>query len=290
MRREREAARARERALRETNQQMETFLGIASHELKTPLTSIMLGIERLQRRVQQSERPLSEGRPRSPPRWRRCTRWPKRRSSREAGCTGWYRNCWIPPASRRDGSNCACSQPIWSRSSAWWSRSSAWWPQSGRSCSTSGGRSAVLVSADAERLGQVVTNYLSNALRYSGEALRWRWGSRWRDRQGRVWVRDQGPGIPEGEQERLWERFYRVPEASPSRVGRRGAGDWALSEQDDHRAARRPGRGPECARTRIDVLVHPAVGVDEQGQEGSIGQDQRSSRHPTGPEEAGPTP
>jgi signal transduction histidine kinase len=28
---------------------------------------------------------------------------------------------------------------------------------------------------------------------------------------GRVWVRDQGPGIPPSEQARLWERFHHVP-------------------------------------------------------------------------------
>lgn len=67
------------------------------------------------------------------------------------------------------------------------------------------------VSADAERLGQVVTNYLSNALRYSGEASPVEVGVQREGGQGRMWVRDQGPGIPPDEQERVWERFYRVP-------------------------------------------------------------------------------
>jgi signal transduction histidine kinase len=29
--------------------------------------------------------------------------------------------------------------------------------------------------------------------------------------QVRVWVRNAGPGIPLAEQERIWERFHRVP-------------------------------------------------------------------------------
>ena len=29
----------------------------------------------------------------------------------------------------------------------------------------------------------------------------------------RVSVRDRGPGLPPDEQERIWERFYRVPDA-----------------------------------------------------------------------------
>ena len=70
---------------------------------------------------------------------------------------------------------------------------------------------AVPVCADAERLGQVVTNYLTNALKYSGEAAPVEVGVQVEGQQGRVWVRDEGPGIPHGEQERLWERFHRVP-------------------------------------------------------------------------------
>jgi signal transduction histidine kinase len=29
--------------------------------------------------------------------------------------------------------------------------------------------------------------------------------------EGRVWVRDQGPGLPPEECEHIWERFYRAP-------------------------------------------------------------------------------
>jgi signal transduction histidine kinase len=81
---------------------------------------------------------------------------------------------------------------------------------------------AIPVIADADRVGQVVTNYLTNALKYapgekpievgllvlerpeSGPATGQSHG--W----AQVWVRDYGPGIPAAEQELLWERFYRV--------------------------------------------------------------------------------
>lgn len=67
------------------------------------------------------------------------------------------------------------------------------------------------VSADADRISQVITNYLSNALKYSAErrpvtvAVRMRGGS------ARVEVRDRGPGLPPVEQSRVWERFHRAP-------------------------------------------------------------------------------
>ena len=48
---EREEALARELALRETQTQMETFLGIAGHELKTPLTGMKLSLQVTERRM-----------------------------------------------------------------------------------------------------------------------------------------------------------------------------------------------------------------------------------------------
>jgi PAS domain S-box-containing protein len=67
------------------------------------------------------------------------------------------------------------------------------------------------IIGDSERLGQVVTNYLTNALKYSPAEQQidirvWQAG-------GSVWVSvtDYGPGIPAEEHERIWERFHRVP-------------------------------------------------------------------------------
>ena len=64
--REREAARAEALALSEAKRHLEGFLGIVSHELKTPLTSILLGLEVGQRSLaravkEQAERATGEG-------------------------------------------------------------------------------------------------------------------------------------------------------------------------------------------------------------------------------------
>ena len=67
------------------------------------------------------------------------------------------------------------------------------------------------VFADADRIGQVVTNYLTNALKYSQEDRPVEIGVQVEGQQARVWVRDQGPGIPQDAQVHLWERFHRVP-------------------------------------------------------------------------------
>jgi signal transduction histidine kinase len=67
-----------------------------------------------------------------------------------------------------------------------------------------------LVLADAGRIKQVVTNYLTNALRYSQDDrpvdVRVQVLRDW----ARVDVRDRGPGLPRAEQQRIWERFHRA--------------------------------------------------------------------------------
>ena len=68
----------------------------------------------------------------------------------------------------------------------------------------------VSVWADAERIRQVLTNLLTNALRYSPEDCPVRVGLRLSAGWARVSVRDAGQGIPLGEQERIWQRFQRI--------------------------------------------------------------------------------
>lgn len=68
----------------------------------------------------------------------------------------------------------------------------------------------VRVACDSTRVIQVLTNLLSNALKYSpeGSPVELLVGSG--DGQGHVTVRDGGRGIPEGELERIFEKFHRV--------------------------------------------------------------------------------
>src|SRR5262249_23891080 len=72
------------------------------------------------------------------------------------------------------------------------------------------GSQPVPVIADAMRIGQVVSNYLTNALKYSREdrpvTARLEMEGDW----ARVSVRDEGTGVPISEQAHVWERFHRI--------------------------------------------------------------------------------
>ena len=74
--------------------------------------------------------------------------------------------------------------------------------------------------ADRARLRHVFNNLLANALRYAPSGSRVDLGAR-RDGEGiRFWVEDQGPGIPPDQQDRVFERYYRVE----GQDGSQGAG------------------------------------------------------------------
>ena len=78
--------------------------------------------------------------------------------------------------------------------------------------------------ADARQLGSAVTNLIDNAVKYADGAspvtVTVRPGDGWTD----VIVQDRGIGIPQGEQERVFERFYRIDKARSRDTGGTGLG------------------------------------------------------------------
>jgi len=82
--------------------------------------------------------------------------------------------------------------------------------------------SPIAVWADASRIEQVVTNYVSNALKFSHEDQAVEVRVQLQNGQGRVAVHDEGIGIPPADQPHIWEQFYQAKGAgwqSGSQVG-----------------------------------------------------------------------
>jgi PAS domain S-box-containing protein len=67
-----------------------------------------------------------------------------------------------------------------------------------------------VVPADEQRLRQVFNNLISNAVKYAPKGGEVRLGGWCEGGDVTVYVADQGIGIPQAEQDRLFQRFYRV--------------------------------------------------------------------------------
>jgi signal transduction histidine kinase len=206
-RREREVARAHElEALQEANRHMDTFLGMASHELKTPLAGMRLGLQATERNfkrlAQRTENlmtefaPMLEGFARVRSQEARLERLVNELLDVTRIQTG-KMEFHLEPADLVTIVREAVEEQ---RQVAPHRAIRLHLPTHQR----------VPLLADADRIRQVVTNYLTNALKYSQEDCPVEVGLELEAGVARVWVRDEGPGLPDEEQERIWERFHRA--------------------------------------------------------------------------------
>lgn len=86
------------------------------------------------------------------------------------------------------------------------------------------------VLADAERLGQVLDNLISNAVKYTPKGGELMIRSESRGSRVRVSICDSGVGIPKREQEKIFDRFYRVKGTSAGTVSGIGLGLYICRE------------------------------------------------------------
>lgn len=70
---------------------------------------------------------------------------------------------------------------------------------------------AIPVLIDRDRIGQVLTNYITNALKYSDASQPVTVYVELHDAKVCVLVQDKGPGIPPEERAQIWQRFYKIP-------------------------------------------------------------------------------
>jgi signal transduction histidine kinase len=104
------------------------------------------------------------------------------------------------------------------------------------------------VTGDAERVHQVLANLLDNAMRHSPAGGTVAISARAEDGRARIEVTDEGPGLPEGETTKVFERFYRSDAARTAAAGGTGLGlaiaRWIVELHDgDIRAENRTPRG-----------------------------------------------
>lgn len=180
---------------RQFEREREEMLGLVSHELKTPLTSIKALTQLAVRQLTRAERPEAE----LVRRMERGVESMNRLINDLLDATRLDTGKMLLMRERVDLGS-LCEQVVADQEIA-----------TGRNIALKTPNVSVEVQADAVRLSQVLTNLLSNALKYSPEEAPVSVQLK-RDRAGvHISVRDEGPGIPPEALSRLFQRFYRVP-------------------------------------------------------------------------------
>ena len=89
---------------------------------------------------------------------------------------------------------------------------------------------AIQVAADPDGLRQVLVNLVENAVKYSPDGGRVELELAPGDARVRFAVRDRGLGIPAAEQQRIFEKFYRLDPNLSRGVGGTGLGLYICRE------------------------------------------------------------
>jgi signal transduction histidine kinase len=208
--RERAEAQATALALLQANRQIDSFLTIASHELRTPVTTIKLALQMAQRRLDaglaqkvtaptetdKAFRQLGEHLTRSMEYVARLERLES--DLLDVQCIQLGKLAVHPTL---ENLAVLVGEVVEEQRLVAPDRTFQLQFDSG---------GLVPIWADADRIRQVVTNYLTNACKYSPAGQPIEVGLSVEGRRARVWVHDHGPGIPPAEQGQVWERFYRA--------------------------------------------------------------------------------
>jgi len=214
--REREEALAHELAQRELNRRKDEFLGVISHELRTPLTSLQGYIQLLARRFNA----WSPGDGAAGSGAADLARDVALARTALAYCEEGLRRLTrladdlVDDARIRDGRLALrlapCDLGAIARAAVEEQRMVV--PDRAIRLEPLGLPAArpAPVLADAERIGQVVSNYLTNALKYSRKDRPVAVRLEVEGELARVSVRDEGPGLPPAAQARVWDRFPRI--------------------------------------------------------------------------------
>ncbi len=208
---ERERARAHALALEVTRQQMNELLGIASHELRSPLTALLMSVQMAQMRMNrmlpalsdESRAAIGDQIAQVQDFMDRSVRQAKRMERLVGDLLDLTRIDVGSLALRPQ--ECDLVQVV--RDAVEEQRAAI--PE--RCISVSLPPSPLLDRADPDRIGQVVSNFLSNALKYSAPDTGIEVRLHEEDHQAILEVEDHGPGLTPTQQEHLWDRFYRVP-------------------------------------------------------------------------------
>jgi PAS domain S-box-containing protein len=209
--REHEAARTDELAARETSRRMEQFLAVAAHDLRSPLSAAMGFIELAER---QAERQVAAAQEKSPALAAGAEAVRDRIVDADQSAERLTRlltrlfDMAAIRADRLELRRAPCDLVALVREQVDALRVAA--PGRTITLHTPADEKPIPVEVDADRIDQVIANYVTNALKYSPADRPVDVYVVARGSRARVAVRDAGPGIPKEERGRVWELFHRT--------------------------------------------------------------------------------
>lgn len=203
------ASRARELALEEMNARTDEFVSIASHELRSPLTSLKAALQLGERRLRRLDG-------QQPPPADLSTQLEgvlgllataEQQVDRQNRLVGDLLDMSRIRANKLEFRVAPCDLATIVGESV--EEQTLSWPNRRIALDMPDGD--VPIEGDAHRLGQVVTNFLTNALKYSPSGAPVEVSLRVEGASAKVAVRDHGPGLSAQQRAHIWERFHRVP-------------------------------------------------------------------------------
>ncbi|HEX8032561.1 MAG TPA: PAS domain S-box protein, partial [Ktedonobacterales bacterium] len=209
---ERAEAEAQLLALLKTNGMMNEFLGIASHELRTPLTVIRANVQLLEKTLERLFDTSDENRA-DPAHLREravaLTTRIKQQSLRQERLVNDLLDVSRIEAGRLELHVVPTDLAAIVRESVDEQRLLN--EQRRISLNLPRDFRVVPVCVDADSVGQVITNFLTNALKYSASDQPVSVSLALHGDTARVSVRDHGPGLSPEMHMQIWDRFYRAP-------------------------------------------------------------------------------
>jgi two-component system, OmpR family, sensor histidine kinase SenX3 len=195
------------------NEQHDSFINAVTHELKTPITSIRLYLQTLQRReVDEAQR-------------REFYRLMLDDTDRLLGTVEQVLKAGIAGHKRRTQHRVQLDFGDLVRECVEVARSGRNLQPAGLRFEPSQTGNSATVSGDPEELRTAVSNLLDNAIKYSGDQVDISVRLETPDEKRiMLTVRDHGVGIPPHELKRIFRRFYRVPNRTISQVKGTGLG------------------------------------------------------------------
>jgi two-component system sensor histidine kinase SenX3 len=148
-----------------------------------------------------------------------------------------------------------------------------------------GGDRGLFVRGDAQVLGEAVGNLIANAIAYSPKGSNVGVGVKAVDEVVEIAVTDRGIGIAEGDQERVFERFYRADQARSRRTGGTGLGLAIVKHAvqrhgGEVRLWSRPGRGSTFT-IRLPLIAPPEDQVQPKRRRKKKRSAPAAASHPT---------